>query len=82
MRAARSKRAAGQARLKEAYRQLLEATSRVLGQATRFAKEIRAGVKVATEAAREKGLQGLRGTLERMVPRVQQIIEAALHKAA
>jgi IS5 family transposase len=69
-RAARSKRA----RLKEAYRQLLEATSRVLGQATRFAKEIRAGVKVATEAAREKGLQGLRGTLERMVPRVQQVL--------
>jgi IS5 family transposase len=73
-RAARSKRAAGQARLKEAYRHLLEATSRVLGQAKRFAKEIRAGVKVAADAARETVLEGLCGTLETMVPRVQQVV--------
>jgi IS5 family transposase len=73
-RAARSKHAAGQARLKQAYRGLLQATSRVLGQAKCFAKEIRAGVKVAADAARQRVLQGLRGTLETMVPRVQQVV--------
>lgn len=73
-RAARSKRAAGQARLKQAYRGLLQATSRVLGQAKCFAKEIRAGVKVAADAARETVLEGLCGTLETMVPRVQQVV--------
>ena len=72
-RAARSKRAAGQAKLK-AYHQLLAATSRVLGQAKCFAMEIRAGVKVAADAARETVLQRLRGTLETMVPSVQQVL--------
>src|SRR5437667_3684872 len=46
-RAARSKRSASQAKLTEAYRKLLDATGRVLGQAKRFAKEIRDGVKPA-----------------------------------
>jgi IS5 family transposase len=46
-RAARSKRSPSQTRLKEAYRKLLNATGRVLGQAKRFATEIGDGVKLA-----------------------------------
>jgi IS5 family transposase len=48
--------------------------SQVLRQAKCFAKEIRAGVKVAADAARQRVLQGLRGTLETMVRRVQQVV--------
>ena len=43
-RAARSKAKQGQEKLKRAYRQLLNSTSRVVGQVTRFSKEIGAGV--------------------------------------
>jgi len=72
-RAARSKLSSGQARLKEAYCRLLAATSRVVGQAKRFAKEIGDGVRVPVDGARQAVLQGLRETLETMVPRVQQV---------
>ncbi len=73
-RAARSKRSASQAKLKEAYRKLLDATGRVLGQAKRFAKEIRDGVKSPANTPRQAVLEGLRDKLETMVPRVQQVM--------
>ena len=81
-RAARSKRAPSQARLKEAYRKLLNATGRVVGQAKRFAKEIGAGVKLApgpeqgssANILRQAVLEGLRQKLEKMVPRVQRVM--------
>src|SRR4030088_3512110 len=44
-RAARSKAKQGQEKLKRAYQQLLNSTSRVVGQAKRFSKEIAEGVK-------------------------------------
>ena len=73
-RAARSKGSPHQARLKEAYRQLLDATGRVLGQAQRFAQEVRDGVKSAANRLRQAVLVGLRGKLETMAPRLQQVI--------
>jgi transposase, IS5 family len=73
-RAARSKGPPSQARLKKAYRKLLDATGRVLGQAQRFAKEVRDGVKSAANRLRQAVLEGLRGKLETMAPRLQQVI--------
>src|SRR6266581_8280504 len=73
-RAARSKRSASQAKLTEAYRKLLDATGRVLGQAKRFAKEIGDGVKSPANLLRQAVLNGLRDKLETMVPRVQQVM--------
>ena len=73
-RAARSKSPPSQARLKEAYRKLLDATGRVLGQAQRFATEIRDGVKSSASRLHQAALEGLRGKLEAMAPRLQQVI--------
>jgi IS5 family transposase len=73
-RAARSKGPSNQARLKEAYRKLLDATGRVLGQAQRFATEIRDGVKSSADRLRHAALEGLRRKLETMAPRLQQVI--------
>jgi transposase, IS5 family len=48
-RAARSKAKPGRAKLNRAYGQLLSSTSRVVGQAKRFAAEIATGVKGASD---------------------------------
>ena len=48
-RAARAKGPQSQERLKQAYGKLLNSTSRVVGQAKRFSKEIAEGVKRSTE---------------------------------
>jgi IS5 family transposase len=72
-RAARAKARQNSERLVQAYRRLLEATGRVVGQAKRFAKEINDGVKRA-EGSRQAVLQVLRRELENMVPLVQQVI--------
>jgi len=72
-RAARSKRSPSQTRLKEAYRKLLNATARVVGQAKRFAKEIGDGVKSSANILRQAVLEG-RQKLEKMVPRVQRVM--------
>jgi IS5 family transposase len=74
---ARAARARGQqsaTKLTQAYRRLLEATGRVVGQAKRFAREIDAGVKQAPNVPRQLVLEGLRRELETMVPRVQQVM--------
>jgi IS5 family transposase len=60
-------------RLVQAYQRLLGATSRVVGQAKRFAKEIDDGIKRA-EGSRQAVLDGLRRDLESMVPLVQQVM--------
>jgi len=58
-------------KLAQAYRRLLEATGRVVGQAKRFATQIGDGVKGRlTPGGRSAG--GLRRELESMVPRVRQ----------
>jgi IS5 family transposase len=60
--AARNKSEKGQEKMKAAYRKLLEATSRVVGQAKRFSGA------VAGKAKQQ---------LDEMIPRVQQVIQQA-----
>jgi transposase, IS5 family len=73
-RAARAKGGAGREKMTRAYRRLLDATSRVAGQANRFAKEIATGVKQARSPLKQLALEGLRQELDHMVPLVRQII--------
>jgi len=73
-RAARGKAAPSRDKLKVAYGSLLRATSRVVGQARRFSREIGDGVKCCVEVARHTAMEGHRRTLEMMVPRVQQVM--------
>jgi IS5 family transposase len=73
-RAARAKGPQSKEKLNKAYGSLLDSTSRVVGQALRFAKEIADGTKQSTSASRTAALEGLRGRLETMIPRVRQVI--------
>jgi IS5 family transposase len=73
-RIARSKGAERQAKLTRAYGRLLAATSRVVGQAKRFAREIRTGVKRSADVLQQAALDGWRQELETFVPRVQQVM--------
>jgi IS5 family transposase len=74
-RAARSKAKQGQEKLTRAYRQLLDSTSRVVGQAKRFSKEIAGGVKRSTDVLQQLALKGLRDKLDAMVLLVQQVMK-------
>src|SRR5215467_6131399 len=69
-RAARAKGKQGKAKLHKAYANLLNSTSRVVGQAKRFGKEILDGTKHATGASKQVALWCLRDEIEQMVPRV------------
>jgi len=73
-RAARAKGAQGQSKLHKAYANLLNSTSRVVGQAKRFAQEILNGTKHATSGSKQAVLECLRGEIEQMVPRVRRVI--------
>jgi transposase, IS5 family len=73
-RAARAKGAQGKEKLQKAYANLLNSTSRVVGQAKRFAREIINGTKRATSASGQVALEGLKGQLEEMIPRVRRAI--------
>src|ERR1700751_877198 len=57
-RAARAKGRQNSDRLAQAYQRLLEATSRVVGQAKRFSKEIAAGTKRARSLLQQLALEG------------------------
>src|SRR5437868_5845441 len=74
---ARTARAKGQLnheKLKQGYRRLLASTSRVVGQAKRFSKEISEGVKRATDVLEQIALEGLRQELDTILPRVGQVM--------
>jgi IS5 family transposase len=73
-RAARAKGRQSGDKLAQAYRRLLDATGRVVGQAKRFAKEISEGVKRSVDLRKQVALEGLRRELERMMPRVRQVM--------
>jgi transposase, IS5 family len=62
-------------KLKQRYGQLLNATSRVVGQAQRFSAEIAQGVKQATNVMKQLALEGLRHELDEMVPLVKQVMK-------
>lgn len=74
-RAARAKGEPHRARLERAYGHLLNSTSRVVGQAKRFAKEIASGVKRSRNAVQQLALEGLREKLETMAPLVRQVMK-------
>jgi IS5 family transposase len=73
-RIARAKRPINREKLKQRYRQLLDATSRVVGQARRFSCEIAAGVKRSRQILKQMALEGLRDELDKMVPLVKQVM--------
>jgi transposase, IS5 family len=74
-RAARSKAKQSRERLKSAYGTLLKATSRVVGQAKRFSREIASGTKRAKNVLKQLALEGLREQLDTMVPLVKQVMK-------
>jgi transposase, IS5 family len=76
-RVARAKGPINQEKLKQRYRQLSNATSRVVGQAKRFSKEIAQGVKRSTTVVKQLALEGLRLELDEMTPRVRQVVKQA-----
>jgi IS5 family transposase len=76
-RIARSKGAQRQDKLTRAYQRLLAATSRVVGQAKRFSREIGASVKRTGDVLHQAALEGLRQELDTFVPRVQQVMRQA-----
>jgi IS5 family transposase len=74
-RAARSRTKQSQGKLKDNYRKLLDSTSRVVGQAKKFAHEVVEGIKHAADPLKQLALHGLREEIETMVPRVKQVMK-------
>jgi transposase, IS5 family len=74
-RVARAKGPINQDRLQQRYRQLLDATSRVAGQANHFCAEIAQGVKRSTNLLQQLVLEGLRQELNEMTLRVRQVMK-------
>jgi IS5 family transposase len=73
-RIARAKGPLNCGRLKEGYRRLLNSTSRVVGQAKRFCKEISDGTKRSRSFVKQMALERLRRELEEMLPLVRRVI--------
>src|ERR1700674_5115919 len=63
-----------QEKLVQAYRKLLSATGRVVGQAKRFAREVAEGIKHSASITDQALLEASRQYLETMIPRVQQVM--------
>jgi IS5 family transposase len=76
-RAARAKGKPHQERLARAYGQLLNSTSRVVGQANRFSREIVQGVKRSRDVLDQPALDSLRRQIDAMVPLVKQVMKQA-----
>jgi IS5 family transposase len=72
-RASRNKTESGKTKLGQAYVELLAATSRVVGQAKTFSREIAEGVKHGNR----KLLAKAKRQLDAMIPRVQQVVRQA-----
>jgi transposase, IS5 family len=68
--ASRNKTEKGQQKMKTAYGKLLEATSRVVGQAKKFSDEVAGRVKKGPRVVLQKAKQ----QLDEMIPRVQQVM--------
>jgi len=69
-RASRNKTEQGREKMKKAYRQLLEITSRVTGQAKKFAHAMAGRIQRGHRAALHKAKK----QLDQMIPRVQQVL--------
>ena len=73
-RIARAKGPLNRDRLQQRYRRLLDTTSRVVGQAKRFSKEISERVKWSADVVQQIALEGLREELDRMLPLVRRVM--------
>jgi IS5 family transposase len=73
-RATRAKGIGAMEKVNTAYRKLVEATGRVVGQAKKFSAEIAQGVKRAPEFLQQAKLEGLRQELDTVLPRVKQVM--------
>jgi transposase, IS5 family len=73
-RAARSKAKQSQVKLQETYRKLLESTSRVVGQAKKFAQEVAEGIKHTADPLKQLALDGLREQIGTTLSRVKQVM--------
>lgn len=73
-RASRAKGKGAVEKVKTAYRRLVEATGRVIGQAKKFSAEIVRGVKRAPAVLDQAKLEGLRRALDTMRARVTQVV--------
>jgi len=73
-RASRSRLPQGQERMKDCYRKLLYHTTRVVGQAQRFAQEVATGRKRARGMTQQLSLEAARAYLEHMIPLVRQVM--------
>jgi IS5 family transposase len=71
--AARNKSEKGQQKMKAAYGKLLEATSRVVGQARKFSAALAGQLEQDGQVALQKAKQ----QLDEMIPRVQQVMKQA-----
>ena len=69
-RASRNKTEKGRQKMKKGYLQLLEITSRVVGQAKKFSREIVGGVKQGNLSVLHKAHK----QLDEMIPRVRQVL--------
>jgi transposase, IS5 family len=74
-RAARAKGPQSKEKLQRAYGKLLSSTSRVVGQAKRFANEVAEGVKRASDVMGQLALDALRQAIDEMAPRVRQVMK-------
>jgi transposase, IS5 family len=69
-RSSRNKTESGQQKLRQAYAALLDATSRVVGEASKFSQEIEQGIKRGPR----KLLGKARRQLDEMIPRLRQVL--------
>jgi IS5 family transposase len=74
-RIARAKGPLNQDKLKQRYCQLLTTTSRVVGQAKRFSREITQGVKRSKDVLKQLALEGLRQELAEMTSLVKRVMK-------
>jgi len=79
-RIARAKGPVNYERLKQGYRRLLSSTSRVVGQAKRFSKEISDGTKRSRNILKQIALERLREDLEEMLPLVRRAHQHAARR--
>jgi IS5 family transposase len=73
-RISRAKGGLNRDRLRQRYCRLLDTTSRVVGQAKRFSREISNGVKRAADVLKQIALEGLRAELDRVVPLLRRVM--------
>src|SRR5689334_7915831 len=76
-RASRNKTEQGRQKMKNAYLQLLEITSRVAGQAKKFSTEIAGRIKRGNLSVLHKAKK----QLDEIVPRVQQVLRVLIQEA-